>query len=163
MNSHRAGLFALLCALLMGCTMVTLAQAVTTSYWEVRSHEQFNKGTPENVSILSDGKVSLSPVLELLADTGEPFVWCLVQDSKGNLFAGTGNNGKIFKIDKNARLTLWHDSEELEILSLAASGLPPKARQTSFSQRNRSMYGLWPSMKAEIYTVVPAMRERSSR
>ena len=119
MNSHRAGLFALLCALLMGCTMVTLAQAVTTSYWEVRSHEQFNKGTPENVSILSDGKVSLSPVLELLADTGEPFVWCLVQDSKGNLFAGTGNNGKIFKIDKNARLTLWHDSEELEILSLA--------------------------------------------
>jgi len=119
MNPHRAGIFALLCALLVGGATVVPGWAVTTSYWEVRHQEQFDKGTPENVSIHSDGKVTLSPKLDLLADTGEPFVWCLAEDSRGNLYVGTGNNGKIFKIAADGLLTLWHDSEELEILSLA--------------------------------------------
>lgn len=119
MNPHRTRYFALSCVLLMSLAMAAPGWAVTTSYWEVSHQEQFDRGTLENVSIHSDGKVTLSPTLDLLADTEEPLVWCLAEDSRGNIYAGTGNNGKIFKIAKDGQLTLWHDSEELEILSLA--------------------------------------------
>jgi hypothetical protein len=119
MNPRRVSFLLLFCVLLVSWAMVAPGWAVSTSYWEVRSQEQFDRGTPERVSIHSDGQVALSPKLELLADTGEPFVWCLAEDSKGNLYAGTGNNGKIFKLARNGQLTLWHDSEELEILSMA--------------------------------------------
>jgi hypothetical protein len=116
MNYRRAGYFTLLCALLV---MTASVWAVSTSYWEVRHQEQFNAGTPENASIHSDGRVTLSPKLDLLADTGEPLVWCLASDSRGNVYAGTGNNGKLFRIARDGQMTLWYDSEDLEILSLA--------------------------------------------
>jgi hypothetical protein len=122
MNPHKAGLFTLLWALLLTSISLAPGWAVTTSFWEVRYREQFDKGTPEDVSIHSDGKVTLSPKLDLVADTGEPFVWCLAEDSRGNLYAGTGNNGKIFRVSRDGQLTLWHDAEELEILSLAVDG-----------------------------------------
>ena len=119
MNPHRAGFFTVLWALLLASIIVAPGWTVTTSFWEVRYREEFDKGTPENVSIHSVGKVTLSPKMDLLADTREPFVWCLAEDSRGNLYAGTGNNGKIFKVERGGQLTLWYDSEELEILSLA--------------------------------------------
>jgi len=119
MNPLRAEFFTLLWALLLTFIIVAPGWTVTTSFWEVRYREEFDKGTPENVSIHSEGKVTLSPQMNLIADTGEPFVWCLAEDSRGNLYAGTGNNGKIFKVGGSGQLTLWHDSEELEILSLA--------------------------------------------
>jgi hypothetical protein len=119
MYPQRVGFFGLLCACLVGGAMVTPSRAVRTSFWEVRYQEQFDRGTPEDISIHSDGKVSLGPKFDLVADTEEAFVWCLAEDSRGNIYAGTGNNGKIFKISSGGQMTLWYDSEELEILSLA--------------------------------------------
>lgn len=119
MNPRRVSFLLMICVLLLGWAMVAPGWTVGTTYWEVRSQERFDRGTPEKVSIRSDGQVTLSPKLELLADTGEPFVWCLVEDSRGNLYAGTGNSGKVFKLSKDGQATLWYDSEELEILSLA--------------------------------------------
>jgi hypothetical protein len=119
MYPHRVGFFVSLCVCLVGGAMVAPSWAVSTSFWEVRHQEQFNRGTPEDVSIHSDGKVTLGPEFDLVADTEEAFVWCLAEDSRGNIYAGTGNNGKIFKISSGGEITLWYDSEELEILSLA--------------------------------------------
>ncbi len=119
MYPQRIGFFLALAAGLIGGVLMVPGWAVTTSYWEVRYQEQFDKGTPEGISIHSDGKLSLAPRFDLVADTEEPFVWCLAEDSRGNVYAGTGNNGKIFKISSGGQMTLWYDSEELEILSLA--------------------------------------------
>ncbi|MFQ6091244.1 MAG: two-component regulator propeller domain-containing protein [bacterium] len=95
------------------------ASAVETSVWEVVTANDFGKGEPKNVSIRSDGRVTLSPLLQLLYDTEELYVWCLAQDSKGNLYAGTGNNGRVFKVTEEGEGFLFFDSPELEILSLA--------------------------------------------
>ncbi len=128
MNPFTAGRLALPAALLLvavmaaTCVAVMAAAcwAVSTSYWEVQRPEQFNQGMLDGVSVHSDGKVTLGPAVDLLAETGESFVWCLAVASNGDLFAGTGNNGKIITIAGKDQRTIWQDSEELEILSLIA-------------------------------------------
>lgn len=92
--------------------------STTTSFWRVEVKADFEKGKLDGVSISSQGKLILAPKIELLADTGEPYVWALAKDAQGNIYAGTGDEGRIFKIDRKGKLSLFFDSPELEILSL---------------------------------------------
>ncbi|UCE19651.1 MAG: hypothetical protein JSV84_04710 [Gemmatimonadota bacterium] len=110
--------FFTVCLLCTAIILSTRAFGVETSIWEVRTANDFEKGEPADVSIRSDGQVLLASSLELLYDTGELYVWCLAHDSKGNIYAGTGNNGRVFKINKNGVGALFFDSPELEILSV---------------------------------------------
>jgi len=73
--------------------------SVTPSIWRENTQKEFEKGKPEKVSITSEGEITLAPALEDVADLDALYVWALVQDRKGNLYAGTGNEGKVFKID----------------------------------------------------------------
>jgi len=95
------------------------AYAVMPTIWRDDSQADFEKGKPENVSITSQGEVVLAPLLEEVADTDELYVWCLTQDKEGNLYAGTGNEGRIYKIDSQGDKTLLYDSPEVGIHSLA--------------------------------------------
>ena len=42
-----------------------------------------------------------------------------LEDSKGNIYAGTGNQGKLFRISQEGQSSLFYDSPEVSILSLA--------------------------------------------
>jgi len=118
MDFFAARRIALPVALFSLAVMAAAGGAVSTSYWEVQRPEQFSQGTPDGVSIHSDGKIALGPAIERLAETGESFVWSLAVMPGGDLFAGTGNNGKIIRITRNGPETVWQDAGELEILSL---------------------------------------------
>lgn len=72
-----------------------------------------------NISITAEGKILLGPSPSLIYNTEEPYVWSLVYDQKGNIFSGTGSDGKIFRINQNGKGEIFFDSEETEILSLA--------------------------------------------
>ncbi len=120
MSSFTAGRLALSAALFFLLVLTAAAWAVSTSYWEVQRPEQFSQGEPDGISIHSDGKVTLAPAVERLAETGESFVWSLAVGSDGAFYAGTGNNGKIIRISGGQQETVWQDDEELEILSLIA-------------------------------------------
>ncbi|MCZ6680893.1 MAG: hypothetical protein O7E52_27005 [Candidatus Poribacteria bacterium] len=94
--------------------------AVTTSIWEQRHQKDFDSGTPKGVSITSKGEITLSPQLvPFFTDTQEIYIWCLAEDSKGNIYAGTGNGGKIYRITPDGQSSLFYDSPEVSILSLA--------------------------------------------
>ena len=109
--------------------------AVTTGIFHQTAQEEFDNGELENVSTTSDGDILLSPLVEELADLDELYVWTLTVDNKGNLYAGTGNEGKIYKIDgSSGEVSLLVDLPELEVQSLAVdkrgniyAGTSPKA------------------------------------
>ena len=103
-------------------TVLSLAggsQAVTSSFWNVATQEAFAAGGLTNVSVNGNGAVTLAPPLEPLEDTEELYIWSMVRDATGNLFVGTGNNGKVFKMSPDGALSLLVDLEEPDILSLA--------------------------------------------
>ena len=96
------------------------AFGVTTQIWEQQRQKDFESGKPENVSLSSKGEVMLAPKLDtFFEDTKEIYVWCLAEDSKGNIYAGTGNGGKIYQITPDGLSSLFYDSPEVAILALA--------------------------------------------
>ncbi len=97
---------------------VSTARAVTPSIWKDNTQSDFSQGEPHNISITSEGEVILAPDFQEVTDTGELYIWCIAEDRKGNLYTGTGNSGKIFRIDTKGRKTLFFDSPEVGIHSL---------------------------------------------
>ncbi|MBN1480485.1 hypothetical protein EH223_20725 [candidate division KSB1 bacterium] len=82
------------------------------------SKTDFERGTLQNVSILSDGTIKPAPLKKLLLDTGEPFIWSMAEDSKGTLYLGTGNAGKLFKVTSAGDSAVIMDADELGIFAL---------------------------------------------
>lgn len=101
------------------------AAAVKTSLWEQQQQEEFEAGTPKNLSLTSRGDVMLAPKIEGFTKLKENQVWALVEDSAGNLYAATGNEGKIYKISPGGPqqkvAELYYDSPEVTIYSLAVA------------------------------------------
>jgi hypothetical protein len=96
------------------------ALAVSTSIWEQQSQQDFEAGSSENVSVTNLGEVMLAPNIDtFFENTKEVYIWCLAEDSKGNIYAGSGNEGKIYKITPDGQSSLFYDSPEVSILSLA--------------------------------------------
>ena len=96
------------------------AFGVTTRIWEQQHQKDFESGKLKDVSLSSKGELMLAPKLEaFFEDTKEIYVWCLAEDSKGNIYAGTGNGGKIYRITPDGESSLFYDSPELSILALA--------------------------------------------
>ncbi|HMC83753.1 MAG TPA: hypothetical protein VKL61_11050, partial [Candidatus Polarisedimenticolia bacterium] len=98
-------------------------RAATAQIWRHRSHADREQGTLKGVSLLIDGSLTLGPALETLAEPAEPYVWSLAADSKGNVYAGGGSEGKVFRLDKDGRLSLFFDAEELEVHALAVDAM----------------------------------------
>ena len=96
------------------------ALAVKTSLWQQQHHADFEAGKPKDLSLTSNGAVMLSPKIDTFTKLKETQVWALVEDSAGNLYAGTGNEGKIYKINADGDTAeLYYNSPEVTIYSLA--------------------------------------------
>lgn len=108
--------------LALAMTFSPSALGVTTSMWKQNSQKDFDKGKANRVSVSSEGEVKLSLSLSPIQnppDFQELYIWCLAEDSKGNIYAGTGNGGKVYKLTPEGNLSLFFDSPEIGILSLA--------------------------------------------
>lgn len=94
------------------------ALAVQPQFWRIDSWRDFLDAEVTGLSIDSAGHISLAPAVRPGPDFTAPYVWSLAADKAGRLYAGTGNDGKIFKIE--GRLTqAFYDAAELEVQALA--------------------------------------------
>jgi len=95
------------------------ARADGPSFWTDNSRGDFLKGKPEGVSILENETLALAPELRTRASLGEPVVWSLVLDSKGRVWAGTGHDGKLLRLEAGGDTVLVRKFEEPEVSALA--------------------------------------------
>ena len=104
------------------CTILICAGsaiAVEPRIWEQDTQEDFLTGEVQDLTVSREGTVRLGPSVELFAETGEDYVWSLVRDADGNLYAGTGNEGRIYRITSGGAAELLFDSPEVAIFALA--------------------------------------------
>jgi hypothetical protein len=102
--------------------IATLAIAVSASspkFFTATTQADFLKGDVENLSIDSHGQLTLGPATELVYETATPFLWSLLPFPDGTLFVGSGNDGKVFKVDPQGKGSVFFDSTELEVHALA--------------------------------------------
>ncbi len=95
------------------------AMAVTPGFWENFAQEDLLKGDLNHVSLSPDGKLYLAPGRDLVFDTQQPYIFSMVRDRAGNLYVGTGDEGKVFRIDPQGKGSLYFQSKELNVFSMA--------------------------------------------
>ena len=106
-------------AILFFAFIPVFAWAVTPQFWEDFSQEDLLQGSLDHVSLSSDGKLFIAPAYDLFFDTGQSYIFSVVRDKNGNLYVGTGDGGKVFKVDPNGKGTLYFQSKELNVFSMA--------------------------------------------
>src|SRR5438552_15779441 len=94
-------------------------RASTAKFFQTSTQADFLKGDVDNLSIDSHGQLTLGPATELVYETAAPFLWSMVAEPDGTLFIGTGNEGKVFRVDPQGKGSVFFDSTELEAHALA--------------------------------------------
>jgi hypothetical protein len=101
----------------------SLCLAVDTHVWEQSDQSDFARGNPKDLSIRSDGRVTLAPEFKELDSTSVPYLWALASDSKGTLYyaggAPTAATAKIFELPRKGKPKLFAELTGLEIHTLA--------------------------------------------
>ena len=87
--------------------------------WETGSRTELLKGDSRGISISDTGVLTLAPNIAEVFNTEQAFVWSSAIDGQGNIYLGTGHDGKIFRVDADGRGSLLYDAAELDITALA--------------------------------------------
>ena len=95
------------------------AQAGQPTLWEISGRTELLRGDARGVSISDTGVVMLAPRLTEVFNTQQTYVWSSAIDNQGNIFLGTGHDGKTFKIAPNGNGALLYDAAELDVTALA--------------------------------------------
>ena len=94
-------------------------EASSPKFFQASTQADFLKGDVDNITIDSHGQLMLGPATELVYETSAPFLWSMVAAPDGTLFVGTGNEGKVFRVDPQGKGSVFFDSTELEVHALA--------------------------------------------
>lgn len=89
------------------------------SVWRQGTTADFSGGTLENVTATSTGDVRLSASLEKIGDIPETYLWALAPDGHGDVYAGTGDRGYVYKFNDKGSATLFFKTGQLEVTALA--------------------------------------------
>ncbi|HJZ73257.1 MAG TPA: hypothetical protein VKE51_16050 [Vicinamibacterales bacterium] len=109
---------ALAAAALAAASFVAL-QASSPKFFQAATQNEFLKGDVENLSIDAHGQLTLGLATDVVYETSAPFLWSMIAVPDGSLFVGTGNEGKVFRIDPQGKGSLFFDGTELEAHALA--------------------------------------------
>src|SRR5215216_2585160 len=96
-----------------------LAYAGQPAVWETSGRVELLKGDARGVSISDSGVLMLSPKLTEIFNTQQTYVWSSAVDNQGNVFLGTGHDGKTYKISAAGGGSLLYDAAELDVTALA--------------------------------------------
>jgi len=96
-----------------------VAPAGQPAVWETSGRTELLKGDARGVSISDTGVLMLSPKLTEVFNTQQTYVWSSAIDNQGNVFLGTGHDGKIYRIPASGTGALLYDAAELDVTALA--------------------------------------------
>ncbi len=121
--------------------------AVQPQFLRLSTMRDFLDGEIEGLSVDSSGRLSLAPSAVTGPDLGASAVWSIVADAQGTLFAGTGNSGKILKIENRTTQT-FHDVAEAEVQALAFG---PDGRLFAASNPDGRVYAIDKAGKSTVF------------
>lgn len=118
--------------------------------WEISSRADLLKGESRGVSVTDTGALMLAPQFTQLFNTEQPYVWSTAIDTKGNVYLGTGHDGRIFRVAPDGKGSLLYDAAELDVTALAVTSDGILYAGTS---PDGKVYKIMPDGHAEVYFV----------
>ncbi len=133
------------------CALGTLC-AVETKTWQQGEMVDFEKGTLTRLSLASDGRLALAPVVKEVFDPSVAFLWAIARDSKGNLYAGGGGLGgsktKLFVVDHAGKSKTL---AELDGITIQAIAVDSKDRVYAATSPDGKVYRVDQAGKSEVF------------
>jgi len=96
-----------------------LMRASSPKFFQAATQGDFLKGEVENLSIDGRGQLVLGPATDLVYETPAPFLWTVTPAPDGSIFIGTGNDGRVFRVDPQGKGAPFFDAAELEVHAIA--------------------------------------------
>jgi hypothetical protein len=115
--SMRRTLVAATLAALLIVPAASLAARIKV--WHHHTAANFEKARFHHAVMSNEGALRLSRQLQPLANLDATHVWDVVEDRAGNLYAATGDEGKIFKITREGKVSVAYDCSDSQVLCLA--------------------------------------------
>jgi len=120
MSCRYIGPVVLICWLLLTAAP---AHATSSDEFVTEGKGQFDGCELDRVTLTDEGKIILSAELEKTADLKESQVWAVAADKSGAIYAGTGDEGKLYVLSPGAEPKVLYDSEEQQIHSVLVDSL----------------------------------------
>lgn len=95
------------------------SSAAKVKVWNHSAPAHYDKAQLKHVVVSSEGSLRLSRQLKPLAAIDATHVWDVVEDKNGNLFVATGDDGKLYKVTPEGKVSVAFKSEDSQILCLA--------------------------------------------
>ncbi len=100
------------------CSLGAIALAQGTRTWEQSKFDDLTKGTATGVAIRSSGGLELAPVFKLLYGTPSTYIWAVVADDAGTIYAATGAPARVYRITPDGKATIIFEPQELQVQAL---------------------------------------------
>ena len=102
------------------CVLLPIACLATeTRTWLQSDYADFQRGNRNNLSIRSDGRLSLAPGSSEIWDASSAYLWALARDSRGDLYAAGGPGARLYRIPPTGKAEKIADFDALEIHAIA--------------------------------------------
>ncbi len=105
--------------LLFCLLLVAVGLAEGTRTWQQTKYDEFEKGTAHGVAINSAGSLSLAPSFSALYTSPSAYMWDLVSDAEGNVYAAAGSPARVYKIAPAGKASVIFAPQELQVQALA--------------------------------------------
>jgi hypothetical protein len=96
-----------------------LGHAGKVKVWNHAQPSNFEKAKLHHAVVSSEGTLRLSHHLKHLEGIDATHVWDLLEDRDGNLFVATGEEGKVFKVAVDGKVTVAYRGEDGQVFCLA--------------------------------------------
>ena len=124
------------------------AFAGQTQIWTQGEYADFERGVIKNLSVRSDGLLSLAPHSRELFDTSAAYLWAMAQDSKGNLYTAGGTGARLFRIPPGGPGKMVAEVDALEIHAIA---IDSQDRVYFGTAPDGKVYRMTGTAKPEVY------------
>lgn len=101
------------------CALGVCAWAASSTAWQISGFGEFLKGRVEGLSLTANGALQLGPSIRWQDALQQPALWSLAPAPDGSIYAGTGHQGKLFRVSPDGRITTLWTAEQSEIFALS--------------------------------------------
>jgi sugar lactone lactonase YvrE len=99
--------------------MASVAVAGSTRSFVIDDDGAFGKGELDGTSVYSSGSVRLGASTERVDIAGSPVAWSALRRPDGSVLLGTGNDGKILRVD-GKKVSTFAETKQLLVTTLVA-------------------------------------------
>jgi hypothetical protein len=93
----------------------SLAPAQGTHLWTQSRLEEFEKGTPQGVALMSDGHLTVGPGLSDERTTPSTYVWSVTASKDGNSYVGTASPATVLRIAPDGKQFTLFQSKDVAV------------------------------------------------